>query len=428
MSLSKNILSMIEKIRENISNPEELERLFHDNRKSFESSFKEIYPEIENSEMAKFWKSRLDFDRTPGKMNIFSRSDIFILIAVCLLAGFLIKIPDLFKINLSNFFFYEKNAGIIVFFGLTLYAIWIKRNISQRSIVLAFLTFIVSIIYINLLPSVRNSDSINLAYIHMPLLMWCIYGLVYIDFNFKDRSRQIEYIKHNGDLAVLGAIILIAGGALTGITIGLFNAIGINIEKFYVNNIVIIGLVSAPIVTTYILRNYNTLTSKIAPIVASLFSPLVLLTLVIYLIAIAFSAKDPYTDREFLLIFNIMLIGVMGIIVFSISETSLYKKQNFNEMVLFILSIITLLINLIALSAIFYRLRKYGLTPNRLGILGSNILIFGNLFFIMIDLFKINFRKSEIERVELTISKYLPVYLIWTLIVIFGFPLIFKMK
>ena len=200
--------------------------------------------------MAKFWKSRLDFDRAPDKIKSFSGSEIFIMIAVCFLAGFFIKIPDLFNINLKTFFFYEKNAGIIVFLGLIFYAIWINRNFSHKRLVITILIFVVSIIYINMLPSVKDSASINLAYIHLPLLMWCTYGLVFIDFNFKDRNKRIEYIKHNGDLAILGAIILIAGGVLTGVTIGLFHAIGINIEKFYIDNIVLVGLVSAPVITT----------------------------------------------------------------------------------------------------------------------------------------------------------------------------------
>jgi hypothetical protein len=419
---------MIEKIKENISNPEMLERLYRDDRKSFESGFEEIYPEIESSEMAKFWKIRLNFDKTPDKIKRFPESDILIMIAVCLIAGFLIKIPGLFNINLSKFFFYEKNAGIIVFFGLTLYAIWINKNFSPKRLLIIFLAFVVPVIYINLLPSDRDSASINLAYIHLPLLMWCSYGLVFIDFNFKVKSQRIEYIKYNGDLAIMAALILIAGGILAGITIGLFNAINIRIQKFYMDNIVIVGLVSVPIVATFILKNFTTMTNKIAPIIANIFSPMVLLTLIIYLIAIAITGKDPYNDRGFLLIFNIMLLGVMGIIVFSISETSIIRKQKFNEIVLFILSIITVIIDLIALSAIFYRLIEYGPTPNRLAVLGSNILIFVNLVLIMIDLYKISFKEMVIDKVELTISKYLPVYIIWILIVIFGFPLIFGMK
>ena len=346
---------MTEKIKEIINDPEKLEKLYREDRKSFESDFENLYAEIENTEMARFWKSRLDFDRSPERTIINFGPDLFILIAVCLFAGFLIKIPDLFNINLVSFPFYEKDAGIIVFIGLTIYAISVNRNISRRNMVITLLIFLVSIIYINLLPGVRNSSSINLVYMHMPLLVWCLYGLVFINFDLKDKKKRIEYIKHNGDLAIMGALILIAGGILTGITIGLFQAIGINIEKFYSHYIVLIGLVSAPVVTTFILKNFTSLTSKIAPIIANIFSPLVLITLVIYLIVFAISGKDPYNNRDFLLIFNIMLIGVMAIIVFSVSKTSMNQKHKFNEMVLFILSIVTLIINLIALSAIFYR-------------------------------------------------------------------------
>ena len=85
--------------------------------------------------------------------------------------------------------------------------------------------------------------------------MWCIFGLVFIDFNLKDKIKRIEFIRYNGDLAILMAIIVIAGGILTGITIGLFEAIGINIENFYMENVVIVGAVSVPIVATYIIKN-----------------------------------------------------------------------------------------------------------------------------------------------------------------------------
>ena len=62
-------ITMIEKIKENINNPEKLESLYRDDRKSFESSFEEVYPEMESSEMAKFWKIRLDSDKKPDKIK-----------------------------------------------------------------------------------------------------------------------------------------------------------------------------------------------------------------------------------------------------------------------------------------------------------------------------------------------------------------------
>jgi hypothetical protein len=419
---------MTEKIKENINDPEKLERLYREDRKSFESGFEKIYPEIANTESAKFWKSRLDYEKTTDIMKKLSFSDISIMIAVCLFAVLLIRIPDIFKIDLTDFLYYEKNAGIIVFMALSAYTISIIKGFSKRNLIITILTFAVGIIYINNLPNFRTSSQITLVFIHMPLLMWCLYGLVFINFDLKDKNKRIEFIRHNGDMAIIGAIILLAGGALTAITLGLFQAIGMNIQNFYFKNIIISGLVSAPVLTAFILKNYTALTNKIAPVIAKIFSPIVLITLVIYLLTIAVTGKDPYNDREFLLVFNLMLIGVMAIIVFSVSGTSSQQKQRFNELILFILSIVTLITNVIALSAIFYRLSKYGITPNRIAILGSNLLIFVNLILITIDLFKINFRKSEIEKVGLTVAGYLPVYIIWLVIVIFTFPVIFGMN
>lgn len=419
---------MKEIIKEHINDPEKLEQLYHNDKNAFESGFEEAWAEIEKSELTKFWRIRLDFDKAPEKQKISNLTDILILIAACFIAGFLIKIPDIFNLKLADDIFYEKNAGLIVFFGLSTYVVWINRVTEIKKLSLVLLSFLLLTIYVNLLPPVGDSASINLVYIHLPILMWCIFGLVFIDFSLNDKIKRIEYIRYNGDLAILMALIVIAGGILTGITIGLFQAIGINIENFYMKNVVIVGAVSAPIVATYIIRNYASLTNKIAPIIANIFSPLVLLTAIIYLVALVITGKDPYNDREFLLIFNIMLIGVMAVIVFSVSETSINRKQKFNELILFSLSIITVIIDLIALSAIFYRLGTFGITPNRLAVLGSNILILVNLVLLIIDLYKVNFKKALIREVELTTAKYLPYYIIWIVFVIVGFPLIFSMK
>ena len=419
---------MEELIRENIMQPEVLERMYREDKKSFEIGFEQAYPKILHSDIATFWKTRLEFDQLIDKKGEIKRYDIIVMIIASVIAGFLIKLPNIFDLEVKDSIFYIRNAGLIVLFGLSVYAFLTNRITDRKELVFTLLAFLVPAIFINLLPHGMQSQTFILACIHLPLLLWCIYGLVYIRFELKDKTKRIDYIRYNGDLAILGAIILISGGILTGITIGLFSAIDIHIEKFYMENIAIWGLVSAPIVATFIIRNYPTLTNKIAPIIAHIFSPIVLITLAIFLINIPVSGKDLYNDRDLLLIFNGMLLGVMAIIVFSISETSNNKKQVFNEMILFILTLVTLIIDLFALSAIFYRLFELGITPNRIAVAGSNVLIFFNLILILIDLYKVNFKKSNIQSVEHTLSTYLPVYMIWTLIVVFGFPILFGLK
>jgi hypothetical protein len=415
------------RIKENINDPEKLEQLYHDDKSAFEKGFEKAYPELARTGLTEFWKIRLNYNRLPERVRKISLQDILILISACLVSVFLIRIPAIFNIA-DRDIFYMKNAGIIVFFGLTLYVTWINKVTEIRKLVIILISFLTLAIYVNLLPSVTDSDSVNLVFIHLPLLVWCIFGLVYIDFDLSDKIKRTAFIRYNGDLAILMAIIAIAGGILTAITIGLFDAIGINIENFYMENVVIAGVVSVPIVATYITKYYSVLTNKIAPVIAGIFSPLVLITAIVFLAALAIAGKDPYSDREFLLVFNIMLLGVMAVIVFSISETSTAGKQKFNEMVLLALSIITVVIDLVALSAIFYRLGTFGITPNRLAVLGSNILILVNLIMIIIALYKVNFRKALIGEVELAIAKYLPVYIAWIVFVVGAFPLIFGMK
>jgi hypothetical protein len=391
-------------------------------------AFDKLYPEIENSEPAKFWNARLEYDHKPELFKVFTLPEIIMVVAIYLITAFIIKIPDIFQIGWPKPVFYEKNVALIVLFGLTLYTIWMNRISEPGKLLFTALAFLVPTIYINLLPSDGSRDSVNLAYVHLPMLMWFIFGFVFTGFDFKNRSKRIEFIKYNGDLAIIYGLIAIAGGLLTAITMGLFDAIGLNIQKFYFDNIVLTGAVAAPVVAALIIEKYPVLSGKIAPLIAGIFSPLVFITLIIFLVTVVIIGKNPYTDRDFLLVFNIMLLGVMGIIIFSVSGTSVIKNQKFNAIVLFALSIITIIIDLIALSAIFYRLGEFGLTPNRLAVLVSNILVLVNLVLIMTDLFRINFKGKEFKIVEMTVSKYLPVYLAWVLIVIFLFPAVFGMR
>jgi hypothetical protein len=415
-------------LKENLENPVEFERLYRSDKKAFKTEFERIFPEIKENSLAGYWKVRLDYEKIGGYAFKIRKYDIIALLITCLAVGFLANLPVIFNFNMETSFYLERNAGLIFFFGLSLYAIITMRITDAKKLLIFALLFIIPAVYINLLPTCESCKSITLAYIHLPLLMWCIYGLVYIDFDAKSLSKRTDYIKLNGDLAVLGAIIVISGIALTIVTIGLFSAIDISIERIFKETFAFWGFASAAVLTAFIIRNYPSVTNKIAPVIASVFSPLVLIILISYLIAIAISGKNPYNDRDFLLIFNLMLVGVMAIISFSVSESSFAKPLRINGQILFILSIISLLINLIALSAIVYRLNEYGISANKVAVLVSNLLVFVNLILIMFDLYKVIAKGGDIQHVETTISKYLPIYAAWTILVVFAFPVIFGFK
>jgi uncharacterized membrane protein len=174
-----------------------------------------------------------------------------------------------------------------------------------------------------------------LSLIHSPLLLWCLFGLSFISFGYKNTGKRIEFIRFNGEFITMTGLILIAGGLFSAITIGLFSVIDMDIENFYFENIALTGGVAIPIVSFYLIRLYPDLTSRIAPVIARVFTPLVLITLVVYLGSLIFSESRILEDRDLLLLFNVMLLAVMGIIVFSVSELDKSRERDINVLILF---------------------------------------------------------------------------------------------
>jgi len=407
----------------NIDNPKQLEKLYRDNKAAFKKEFNLVYPQLQDNQLAACWNERLNYESPEIAWG--NRQELTFVLVAALIAGFIAKLPALF--NLNQELFYQRNIGFIAFPMLTAYFIW-KRRLSPGKIAAAGIAFLVTLIFINLLPADAQSSTLILSCIHLPVFLWAVTGFSFAGDNIMSHENRLGFLKYNGDLAIMAVLMLISGGILTGFTIGLFSVIGFNIEKIYFEYVVTIGLAALPIIATFITQKNPQLVNKISPLIATIFGPLVLITLVAYLGAIMFSAKDPYKDRDFLLVFNFLLIGVMAIILFSIAETAKKKENRARNIFLLALSSVTVIVNGIALSAIVFRISEWGITPNRLAVLGANLLMLSNLLMITVRLIKCVSGKTDIRAVENSISMFLPVYTIWTIIVIFLFPLLFHFK
>jgi hypothetical protein len=169
-------------------------------------------------------------------------------------------------------------------------------------------------------------------------------------------------------------------------------------------------------------------TQKLASVVARLVSPFLLVVLLAFLVGMLLTERDPFNDRNFLVGLNALLLVVVAVVVFALTESSAGVRQRFNELTMFLLVVAALLINLVTLSAIVYRLAEFGFTPNRTAILGSNLVLLGNLVWLVIDLYRVNVRKAPLETVERSIADYLPVYALWTVFVVFVLPALFGFR
>jgi hypothetical protein len=406
-----------------LNDPGKLEKMYRSDKVNFKRIFRVLYPELKSNSLADFWNERLNYEG--DEINWGTGRELLLVMIASLVAGLIAKLPAILPIGEE--FFYTRNIGFVVFPLLTGYFAW-KNKLSAGKV--GFITglTLAGLIFINSFPDVKKSDTLNLSCIHLVLFLWSIMGFAFVAEQRNNTEKRLGFLKYNGDLIVMAALILISGGIMSGITVGLFSLIGFNIEEFYFKNIGIIGLAAIPVVGTYLIRTNPLLVGRVSPVIAKLFSPLVLVMLVVYLIAIVYSGKDPYNDREFLLMFNALLIGVMAIIFFSIAERSKTTKSNVEVWVLFLLSAVTIVVNGVALSAILFRISEWGFTPNRTAVLGGNLLILINLLLITLQLFKVLSKKKDLSAVGTAIAFYLPVYFVWTIIVTFIFPLVFGFK
>ena len=422
-------MSLKQSIESNLEDPEALEKLYRNSPELFMNSFDEVLLAHPSSPVLSVWQARLQFEKpalSPEKTSFLHRpSEVMLVILLSLFGGTLAKLPS-FWTSLNEESFYPRNLAFFVLPALACY--FLIRNTVDKTLAIGLsLVFLGAAVFINAVPYVEGSDTLGLAFMHMPFFLWTLVGVAFAGNNYKSLQPRMDYLKFNGEMGIYTVLILIGGALLTSLTIGLFSVIGISIEDWYLQNIVVYGIVASPIVATYVTLHRADSGQRLAPTFAKIFSPLVLLTLVVFLIANAVQGKSPFTDRDFLIVFNAMLMGVLAITVFTISERPTSQTKIASDYIAIALVVVALIVDLIALSAIVFRLTSYGLTPNRLAVLGANLLVFGNLCGILYYYAGFLRNKVDMGQVEQWIARYLPLYAVWTAFIVFIMPFLFGM-
>jgi hypothetical protein len=303
-----------------------------------------------------------------------------------------------------------------------------KQGLPFQRLLWPMVLMLFSIVFVNLLPDNLSSNTLILTCLHVPLLMWFLVGYIFSGAQWAEVKKRVNFLRFHGDLLVMSAVILLAGGLFTALTINLFNLIDIKIEDFYFRYLVLSVLPSVPLLATLLVHQNPTLVSKISPVIARIFTPLVTVMLILFLCAFIYSGKDPYNDRDFLLIFNGVLVGVMALVLFSVSEATKESSSFFQRISLVTLAVLAIVNNGIALSAIAFRLLELGITPNRLAVFGSNILVLIHLILVTRELLGLIRGQKNLGDVEASMTYFLPVYAIWAALVSFVFPFVFSFQ
>jgi len=405
-----------------LDNHPKLESLYQKDRLAFSVLLNEAIDLKPESETLKTWQARLKYNTNSNA----SRTDnkLLLVIVIALLAGIFAKFPVIF--SLSDDWFYPRFLPIILITPIILYFVNFKNGGLRNRFLLAGVAFCTLTSW--QMPENINSDSITMSQIHMPLLMLSLLGFVFVDANWRQTIKRVEYLGYLGEMFIITVLILLGGGVLTAISIGLFELIGIDISQFYMDYVIIFGLVAAPTVASYVYDFILNRESNFANTLSSIFIPLFFITIVAYLMATIYQGKTPYNDREFLIIFNGLLLVTWAMSVFYIIGHNPLKDSKLMNIVHIGLLTSTLVVNAIALSAILYRWAELGTTPNRVAVMGANILIFIHLIRITYQCVQNNFLGNTQQSIESTIASFLPIYSLWSVVVVVVLPIAFNFR
>ena len=276
---------------------------------------------------------------------------------------------------------------------------------------------------------------LTLMTMHLPLLAWAGVGALLIA-NHRDPANRFSFLIKSLEVFVLGGLFAGAGGLFTGITIGLFEAIDVHLPELWQRLFIAGGAGLIPVVATAVIYNpsvppadqsFDEGLSKLAALLMRLLLPLTFLVLVVYLAFIPFNFRAPFDKRDVLIIYNGGLFAVVALLVGATPVTLngvSPRLARWLRVAIIAVAALALIVSLYALSAILYRTALDRLTPNRLTLIGWNVINIGLL--VLVLLFQARAKEGRWPHgLYRAYSAGTVAYTLWTLAMILAIPWLF---
>jgi hypothetical protein len=301
---------------------------------------------------------------------------------------------------------------------------------------LAAVSAYVMLLYPMIWPRAYAEQYMSLMVLHLVLLAWAGVGVVAL-VGRTDPENRFAFLVKSLEAFVVAGLFAIAGGLFTAITFGLFDALGIQppevVMRLFLAGgagliiVLAVALVYDPTVEPA-QQSFDEGLSKVVAMLMRLLLPLAALVLVVYLAFIPFNFREPFENRDVLIIFNAMLFAVIALLVGAtpVRNSDLdARMQTWLRRGIIALAVLALLIGVYALAAIVYRTGIDRLTPNRLTFIGWNIINIGLLGWLLIGQWRAG-REKWLPAAHSAFAGGTIPYVIWSLVVLLALPWLFR--
>ena len=354
-----------------------------------------------------------------------SRRDLLIMAACAAAAAIAIKVPALFGHDFdSDAAFYQRNFSFFALLPLAAYFAY-RRRLSRVWIAVVLGLFVVGAVAANAYPLTENSQSIVLTAIHLPLALWLVVGVAYIGGDWRSDRKRMDFIRFSGEWLIYFVLIGLGGGILVGVTVGVFNAIGIEIRDFIVAWLLPCGAAAAVVVAAWLVEAKQSVIENMAPVLTRLFTPLFTAALLAFLGAAFWTRSVIDVERDVLILFDLVLVVVLGLLLYAISARDPAARPATFDWLQLALAVSASLIDVLVLLAVTNRISEWGTTPNKAAVLGLNVILLANLAWTAFLLVEFVRRRRPFEHLERWQTRYLAVYAAWAWTVVLLFPPVF---
>ncbi|HTJ39878.1 MAG TPA: permease prefix domain 1-containing protein [Dactylosporangium sp.] len=360
-----------------------------------------------------------------------SRRDLWVMLGCAAGAAASIKVPELFGRqwggNDADSVFYALNISLFALPWLAGFLAW-RRRASRVVIGVLAALFALGAVAANVYPLADSSQSVVISGLHLPIALWLVTGLAYVADDWRSSRRQMDFIRFTGEWFVYMSLIGSGGGVLIGLVFGTFNAIGLDPGEFVGKWLLPCGLVAAVVVAGWLVEVKQGVVENIAPVLTRLFTPLFTAALLALLVAIVVTSHGIDVDRDALILFDVLLVVVLGLLLYSWSARDPLAPPGLFDRLQLALVISALAIDVLVLLAITGRITEYGTTPNKAAALGENVVLLANLAWSALLLTRFLRRHVPFAAIERWQTSYLAVYAVWAWLVVLIFPPVFNFR
>lgn len=383
----------------------------------------------------RLWKQLVIGPEADGSDGVGRRGTVM-MVVFALAAAIGIKLPELFGLSLGDYEndgFYGRNLSLLVLPFLAGYFLW-KRGMfvggriegsSRRTVAIVVAIFVVGAVFANIYPFGGLGHTQTLTGLHLPIVLWFAVGVAYVGGDWRSSAKRMDFIRFSGEWFVYYTLLALGGGLLLIFTGGTFDAIDLDLFDLIEDWLLPAGGAAGVVVAAWLVEAKQGVIENIAPVLTRVFTPLFSLLLVVFLVAMVATRSWFDADRDLLIFFDLLLVLVLGLLLYSLSARTLDAKPVLADWLSLSLIVGALVIDVLVLAAILGRIGEFGFSANKTAALGENLVLLANLGWAAWLYRGFLVGRRRFESLLAWQTAYLPVVVAWAAIVVVAFPPIF---